>query len=181
MFLSNNPNLKMEPMGWGRGLSRQEQGFTLIELLVVILVMGILAAMLWPMVFHQIAKAKQAKALNAVGAMNRAQHSFFYERGKFSNDITELGFAYLNHEDRDYSYGVEAVDNQNKKIKIKAKPIEQNALRGYTGAVYVNQDSQGNSVLSSLVCQGDESRDAPDPEFKETANGPIEVTGCASL
>ncbi|MFM7471552.1 MAG: prepilin-type N-terminal cleavage/methylation domain-containing protein [Nodosilinea sp. LVE1205-7] len=167
-------------MGWSQQL-RQSQGFTLIELLVVILVMGILATMLWPMMFHQIAKARQAKALNAVGAMTRAQHDFFYERGKFSGDITELGFAYLNHEDKSYSYGVEAADRQNKRIKIKAQPITQDPLRGYTGVIYVNQDSQGNAIISSLVCQGDKNRDAPDPEFKETSNGPIEVTGCASL
>lgn len=185
MVLGNYSGFKTLP--WARGRHptflgpRAPQGFTLIELMVVILVIGVLATMVWPTIFHQIAKARQARALTAIGTINRAQHDFFYERGRFSNDMAELGFAYLSRDDKHYSYGLEAADSQNKKIKVKARPATQDALRGYTGVVYVNQDSQGNRVLSSLVCQGDVSQDAPDPQFKETGNGAVEVLGCGSL
>lgn len=128
---------------------QQSQGFTLIELLIVVVILGVLGAIALPSFLNQVARAQQTKALNAVGAMNRAQHGFFYEHGRFSNSIEELGFAHLN-ESETYQYSVQG-DRQF--AMIVAQP-EDTTLRGYAGLAYLNRDSQGNLILSSRLCQG---------------------------
>lgn len=95
----------------GLRVARQKtscQGFTLIELLIVVVILGVLGMIALPSFLNQAARAQQTKALNAVGAMNRAQQSFFYENGQFSNSIAELGFAHLN-EGRAYRYAVQGI------------------------------------------------------------------------
>lgn len=146
----------------GLRVARQKtscQGFTLIELLIVVVILGVLGMIALPSFLNQAARAQQTKALNAVGAMNRAQQSFFYENGQFSNSITELGFAHLN-EGRAYRY---AVQGDNQATTIVAQP-EDSALRGYTGLAYLNRDGQGNVILSSKLCEGNHGY-APTPSL----------------
>ncbi len=68
-----------------RRFARCQQGFTLIELLVVISILGLLATLVWPMILNQSAKAREARAINALGAMNRAQNMFFVTHNRFAN------------------------------------------------------------------------------------------------
>jgi type IV pilus assembly protein PilA len=149
-------------------------GFTLIELMIVIMILGVLGSMALPAFMNQAARAKQTKALNAVGAMNRAQHSFFYENAKFSSSIDELGFAHLN-EEGEYLYEVQG-DNQ--ATTIVAKP-EDSSLRGYAGLAYLNHDSQGNAILSSLLCEGNQGN-APNPSLV-SQNGQVQTNDCNAI
>ncbi|HIK44917.1 MAG TPA: prepilin-type N-terminal cleavage/methylation domain-containing protein [Leptolyngbyaceae cyanobacterium M65_K2018_010] len=156
-------------------LKSQQQGFTLIELLVVIIIVGILAAIALPAFLNQAARAKQTKALNAVGAMNRAQHSFFYEKAKFSNSIAELGFAHLN-EEGEYEF---EVTGDTRDTKIVARP-QDSSLRGYAGLVYLNRDSQGNAILSSLLCEGNPGS-TPNPNLVPDPNGQVQAQDCPAI
>jgi type IV pilus assembly protein PilA len=155
-----------------RGL--QQRGFTLIEVLVVVVIAGVLASIALPTFLNQAARAKQTKALNAVGAMNRAQHSFFYENARFSNSIAELGFAHLN-ESPDYAYEVQG---DGKATVIVAKP-DDGTLRGYAGLAYLNRDSQGNAILSSLLCEGNQGN-APNPSLVDL-NGQVQTNNCNAI
>lgn len=141
-----------------------DQGFTLIELLVVVMIVAVLSSLALPAFLNQAARAKQTKALNAVGAMNRAQHSFFYENTKFASSITELGFDHLNS-DGAYLYQVRG---DSKAATIVAAPTDTN-LRGYAGLAYLNQDNQGNAILSSLLCEGVQGN-APTPVLVSQGN-----------
>ncbi len=151
----------------------QQQGFTLIELLVVMVMAGVLATIALPTFLNQAARARQTKAINAVGAMNRAQHSFFYENAEFSNSVAELGFAHLN-EEGDYLYDVKG---NAKTTQLIANP-EDSSLRGYVGLVYLNQDAQDNAILSSLLCEGSQGV-VPTPTFT-TVGKQVLVSGCTA-
>lgn len=67
-----------------------EQGFTLIELLIVILIIGVLSAMALPQMMGIIGRAREAEARSMMGAMNRAQQSFFNERTTFATSAEQL-------------------------------------------------------------------------------------------
>lgn len=146
------------------GLASNASGFTLIELLVVIVILAVLSSLALPAFLNQAARAKQTKALNAVGAMNRAQHSFFYENAKFASSIAELGFDHLNA-DGTYLYQVRG---GSKATTILAAPTDVN-LRGYAGLAYLNRDNQGNAILSSLLCEGSQGN-APTPTLVSNGN-----------
>ncbi|MEB3312825.1 MAG: type IV pilin-like G/H family protein [Cyanobacteriota bacterium] len=145
---------------------------------MVILVLGILGGMAWPTVLNQVARSKQARALHAIGAMSRAQHSFFHEHYDFSDSIDELGFNYLNQPGGDYRYEVRApIDSR--LTTIVADPGDR-SLRGYTGVVFVDRDSAHNLTLASLVCEGEHHADPPQPRIETTA-GQVKVEDCNPL
>ncbi len=156
------------------GLASQAQGFTLVELLVVVLILGVLGSLALPAFMNQAARARQTKALNAVGAMNRAQHSFFYENAKFASSIAELGFDHLKTDDA-YLYQVHGSSNA---ATIVASPTDP-TLRGYAGLAYLNRDNQGNAILSSLLCEGSQGN-APAPVL--VSNGSqVTTTNCDAM
>lgn len=158
--------------------SNQQTGFSLIELVVVILVLGILGGMAWPTVLNQVARSKQARALHAIGAMSRAQHSFFHEHSRFSGSIDELGFSYLNQPGGDYQYNVTPIDSRPTTTMI-ADPGDR-GLRGYTGVVFIDRDGAHNLTLASLVCEGEHHADPPQPRI-ETTDGEVKVEDCNPL
>lgn len=67
-----------------------EQGFTLIELLIVILIIGVLSAMALPQMMGIIGRAREAEARSMMGAMNRAQQTFFNEKATFATSAEQL-------------------------------------------------------------------------------------------
>jgi type IV pilus assembly protein PilA len=159
---------------WATPRQSRQRGFTLIELMIVIVILGVLSSIALPAFLNQAARARQTKALNAVGAMNRAQHSFFYENARFSNSISELGFAHLNEEG---TYLYEVQGNQ-QATTIVAKPTDE-ALRGYAGLAYLNRDGQGNAILSSLLCEGNQGN-APNPSLVNQ-NGQVQTNDCNAI
>jgi|GEM_PF-1919592 len=46
-----------------------KKGFTFIELIVIVLIIAIIAAVIYPILGHQVRKAKDAKAIIAIGAV----------------------------------------------------------------------------------------------------------------
>ncbi|MDG2991249.1 type IV pilin-like G/H family protein [Candidatus Synechococcus calcipolaris G9] len=68
----------------------RNQGLTLIELLVVVIIIGIIAAIALPAMLNQARRAREAEAMNYLGAINRAQQVYRLENATFAGDITAL-------------------------------------------------------------------------------------------
>ena len=67
----------------------KKRGFTLIELVVVIALIAILAVTLAPRLRDQIAKAKDSKAIGALGALRTASEIYFADNEVVPGDATD--------------------------------------------------------------------------------------------
>ncbi len=153
-----------------------QQGFTLIELLVVVVIVGLLAAIALPSFVGQAAKAKQARALQYIGVINRAQQAFFLENNRFAISTAELGFADENT-DQNYIYTV-TLDSIGTMTSTKATPVNQ-TLKGYAGVVFTTMDPSGDARIYSLICQGEPAQ-APSPTVAN-AQGDVQIANCNTL
>lgn len=67
--------------------------FSLIELLVVIAIVGVLAAIAAPAYKHYVSNAKIPTIVAAMNALIDKNVNFSAAHGKFTNDVTQLGYA----------------------------------------------------------------------------------------
>lgn len=163
---------------WARPAAAPDQrGFTLIELLVVIVIVGTLAAIAVPSFLSQVARAKQARALNYIGLVNRAQQAFYMENARFANSIGELGVT-DGMMDPDYKYDITSSIGGLNVTSTKATPLDP-ALRGYAGVVFTTVDPGGTARTSMVICQGTAAT-MPTPTPVEEA-GEVQINNCNSL
>lgn len=134
---------------------RREGGFTLIELLVVVIIIGILAAVALPSLLSQANKAKQVEARNNVGAMNRAQQSYYLENSNFATaTIDDLGLGLADSPN--YSYSVAASGTNAQQIAEINPADTGKSLKGYMGLAYTaTQQVSGNTeaITLSILCE----------------------------
>ncbi len=152
-----------------------QRGFTLIELLVVIVIVGTLAAIAVPSFLSQVARAKQARALNYIGLVNRAQQAFYMENTRFATSINELGVT--DGMAPDYIYTISAAGLN--VTSTQASPVDP-ALRGYTGVVFTTVDPGGAARTSMVICQGTAAT-TPTPTPVAVAAGEVQITNCNNL
>lgn len=72
--------------------SRKVKAYTLTEILVVLVIIGILVLLALPNLLPLITKAKTTEAKIQLEHLTTLEKSFFYERSKYSTDLTEIGF-----------------------------------------------------------------------------------------
>lgn len=148
-------------------------GFTLLELMIVTLIAGLLASIALPSFLQHANRAKEAQAMNYIGAMNRAQQGYFYENSRFASSLDALGFSHITNADSyDYTLALETAPAQ--VMNVEARPRE-GTLQGYVGLVYTTVDIGNNITISSLVCALD---GATAPTVMTGANGMVEVVNC---
>jgi general secretion pathway protein G len=70
-------------------------GFTLTELLVVLVIIGLLAALVGPVLYQRINPAKQSVALSQISGFMTALDSYFLDTGQFPT--TQQGLAVLRN------------------------------------------------------------------------------------
>ncbi len=72
---------------------RREDGFTLMELLVVLVIIGLLAGLVGPLLYNKINPAKQTIARGQIGNFTTALESYWVDTGNFPS--TQQGLAVL--------------------------------------------------------------------------------------
>lgn len=75
------------------GKRRAEAGFTLMELLVVLVIVGLLAAFVGPLIYQRISPAKQTAARSQIESFATALDTYLIDVGRFP--ITEQGLGSL--------------------------------------------------------------------------------------
>ncbi len=126
----------------------------LLGIVVVLLLGGIVA----PSFFNQAYKAKQSEAKQYVASINKAQQAYFFEHGKFSDNIDSLGIGILQ-ETANYSYKIKAI---NDRFAISTANARNKRLRSYSGIVYV-YNVGNNKTTRGMLCETDQpSLIAPD-------------------
>jgi len=115
--------------------ANKNSGFTLIELLVVIIIIGILSAIALPSFLNQAAKARASEARTNVGAMNRAQQSYYLENQKFADGATAMADLAIGIKDTaNYAYTATSTDPTLDVIN-KGAALNKD-LKGHVGASY---------------------------------------------
>lgn len=69
------------------------KGFTLIELMIVVAIIGILAAIAIPNFLTYQCKSRQSEAKTNLGGIRVSQEAYYAEYDRYTDDMTELGFA----------------------------------------------------------------------------------------
>lgn len=123
---------------------RKDQGFTLIELLVVIIIIGILSAIALPSFLSQASKARQSEAKTNVGALNRAQQSYYLENQAFTDNLGKLGLGVANTEN--YNYTASAADVLANGAANLASSRKAD-LKAYSGGVFKTPSQTTVTIL----------------------------------
>ncbi|MCB0272114.1 MAG: prepilin-type N-terminal cleavage/methylation domain-containing protein [Bdellovibrionales bacterium] len=111
-------------------------GFTLIELMIVMSIIGIIASISYPAFQEYLRKAKYAEAYTFVGAINKAQQSYFLE----NNFFHILAFNPANNT-------LGAVEDKVSNTNLgKPLPVGQR-LHGTYASYWGNTDDGGNEEI----------------------------------
>ncbi len=135
---------------------KRSNGFTLIELLVVVILIGILSAIALPNLFGQIDKARTAEARQFLGALNRAQQAYYFEKASFADDMVKLGTD-LTFSSKIYNYSISGpVSNTEVHHQASPQALYTGDVKTVTSAVY----RTGNG-FKALLCIGNNPGDTP--------------------
>jgi prepilin-type N-terminal cleavage/methylation domain-containing protein len=133
--------------------SNRHQGMTLIELLVVITIIGIVAAIAFPVLFGQINKAKEVEAVQTVKHLSARQQEFYLENNQFTDSLNELGISFpkksgsslcllralgfSSQQTPNYCYGIKVVVASESTVVLHIAMSNQSKLATHVNVVYL--------------------------------------------
>jgi type IV pilus assembly protein PilA len=117
-------------------------GFTLIELLVSVVIIGVLATIALPSYLNQAAKARGSEAKAALGAINRAQQAYRWERNIFADNMAKLD---LKVNGKFYSY---SITSGNATDTVARTTAQQEGLRVSSAAVTID-----SNAFNQVICE----------------------------
>nr|WP_256387437.1 type IV pilin-like G/H family protein [Chroococcidiopsis sp. TS-821] len=106
-----------------------------------------------PSFLSQGTKARQSEAKTNVGAMNRAQQTYYFENQTFvedtggTNAIEKLGIGIENS--ANYLYSATAITNIQRGVANKAQ-ANNAELKGYAGGVFT-----ASELTQAILCEAD--------------------------
>jgi type IV pilus assembly protein PilE len=108
-------------------IKQKVKAYTLTEILVVLVIIGILVLLALPNLLPLITKAKSTEAKVQLEHLSTLQQSFFYEKSKYSNDLTEIGFIQekltTDGKDGRANYKIEIVNATNNAFLARATAV----------------------------------------------------------
>lgn len=139
---------------------KENKGFTLIELLVVVILVGILAAIAMPTLLGQVIKGRHAEARAMLGALNRAQMAYRYEKAIFAKiqdlpvivPTPGLYYSFADEGTPDTFHGAQkavALPAYGNDINNHASAAGQTASGGYTAVVCEDEEATQDDVTTT--------------------------------
>ncbi|MCG9891439.1 MAG: prepilin-type N-terminal cleavage/methylation domain-containing protein [Thermosynechococcaceae cyanobacterium MS004] len=125
-----------------KALAFADGGFTLIELIASVVIVGILATIALPSYLNQAAKARGSEAKAALGAINRSQQSYRWERGVFADNVAKLD---LRFNGKFYSY---SIVSSNATDTVAITTAQEEGLRVSSGAVTID-----SGAFKQIICE----------------------------
>ena len=101
------------------------QAFTLTEVLVVLIIIGILILLALPNLMPLITKAKSTEAKIQLQHLYTLEKNFFYERSKYSKDLSELAFEQqkLSTDGGQANYRIEIIEATSNSFRARATAV----------------------------------------------------------
>lgn len=82
------------------------RGFTLIELMVVLAIVAVILAFAYPSYRNQVMKANRSDGMIFILEIADRQERFYSDRGTYTTDITDLGYADTTSPDGHYTVAI---------------------------------------------------------------------------
>lgn len=70
----------------------RDKGFSLVELMIVVLIIGLLAAIVFPQYQKYMFKSRRAEARTLLTQIAGRQEQFFVDNRRYTDDFTQLGY-----------------------------------------------------------------------------------------
>jgi type IV pilus assembly protein PilA len=153
------PELKIKLLQHLNRKNKKDAGFTLIELLVVVIIIGVLAAIALPSLLNQVSKARQSEGKNNIGAINRAQQSFYLENSnKFAADLADLSIG-IKPETENFKYAVSKSGSLTEDVAaLNQAAAKVTKIKSYSGLSYsiiaeVGAAKTKESLTQAVLCE----------------------------
>ena len=130
----------------------KQRGVTLIELMIVIVILAVIASFAYPSYMNYVVDTKRTAATSILLQVADRQQQFFMDNKRFTNDLTNLGFAnnplviaddgrsMANAADSDSTYSVALTNVTATTYTITAAPLNGQAARdAECGSLTLNQ------------------------------------------
>ena len=144
---------------------RKQRGVTLIELMIVVVILALIASVAYPSYLNYVVDTKRTAAASILLQVADRQQQFFMDNKRFTNDLTNLGFAanplviaddgrtMANAADSESTYSVALTNVTATTYTVTAAPLNSQAARdAECGSLNLNQALVKGSSGGSADC-----------------------------